>query len=75
MKKINLDEVKAFIDVQSPESRIYIGADSERFRINGVWHADYTVVIVVHVDGKHGCRVFGEVTRERDYDQRKESLQ
>lgn len=72
MKKINLDEVKAFIDVQSPESRIYIGADSERFRINGVWHADYTVVIVVHVDGKHGCRVFGEVTRERDYDQRKD---
>jgi predicted RNase H-related nuclease YkuK (DUF458 family) len=33
-----------------------------------VWHADYIIAIVVHIDGKHGCKIFGQVTRERDYE-------
>jgi uncharacterized protein len=24
----------------------------------------------VHIDGRHGCKIFGEIDRERDYDQR-----
>jgi len=72
MKKLNLEEVKSYILAQSPETKIYLGADSERFNMNGVWYADYTTAIVVHIDGRHGCKIFGEVTRERDYDQRKD---
>lgn len=72
MKKLNLEEVKNYILAQSPETKIYLGADSERFNMNGVWYADYTTAIVVHIDGRHGCKIFGEVTRERDYDQRKD---
>jgi uncharacterized protein len=72
MKKLNLEEVKEYILAQSPETKIYLGADSERFNMNGVWYADYTTAIVVHIDGRHGCKIFGEVTRERDYDQRKD---
>jgi predicted RNase H-related nuclease YkuK (DUF458 family) len=71
MTKINIDEVRAFIEAQSPQTRIYIGGDSERFKIDKAWYADYTLVVVVHVDGKHGCKIFGEVQRERDYDQSK----
>ena len=71
MKQINIDEVKAFILAQSPETKIYIGGDSERFPIGKDWYADYTLVIVVHIDGKHGCKIFGEVQRERDWDQKK----
>lgn len=71
MVKINIDEVREFIDKQSPQTKIYIGGDSERFKIDKVWYADYTLVVVVHVDGKHGCKIFGEVQRERDYDQSK----
>ena len=70
MKKLNLDEVKQFISEQSAETKIYIGCDSERIRINDVWYADYILAIVVHIDGKHGCKLFGEVQRERDYDQK-----
>ena len=70
MFKLDLNEVKAFITAQSPETKIYIGCDSERFRMNGVWYADYILAIVVHIDGKHGCKLFGEVIRERDYDQK-----
>jgi hypothetical protein len=71
MVKINIDEVREFINKQTPETKIYIGGDSERFKIDKVWYADYTLVVVVHVDGKHGCKIFGEVQRERDYDQSK----
>jgi predicted RNase H-related nuclease YkuK (DUF458 family) len=70
MKRFNIEKIKEFILSQGPETRIYIGVDSERLRVNGVWMADYVSAIVVHRDGKHGCKLFGEVTRERDYDQR-----
>ena len=72
MKKINLEEVKAFIEAQGPETKIYLGCDSERMRIDGKWHADYILAIVVHINGKNGCKIFGEVQRERDYDQKQE---
>ena len=72
MKKLNLEEVKAFIDAQTPETKIYLGVDSERFNMNGVWYADYITAIVVHINGNNGCKIFGEVQRERDYDQKKD---
>lgn len=71
LKELNLNEVRDFILAQSPESKVYLGADSERVKINGVWYADYTTAVIVHIDGEHGCKVFGEVKRERDYDQKK----
>lgn len=72
MKQINLEEVKQFIEKQGPDTKIYIGADSERYQkvVNGrnEWFADYILVVVVHIDGRHGCKIFGEVQTERDYD-------
>lgn len=70
MRKINLEEVRAFIEAQSPETKIYLGCDSERFRMGEVWFADYTTAIVVHINGNNGCKLFGQVDRERDYDQK-----
>jgi predicted RNase H-related nuclease YkuK (DUF458 family) len=70
-KQMNLDEVREFIINTSPISKIYIGADSERYRgKDNQWYADYTVAIVVHIDGSRGCKVFGDVSTERDYDKR-----
>lgn len=66
-KHINIAEVAAFINDCSPETKIYIGVDSERFRLNGVWYVDFISVVIVHLDGKHGCKIFGAVERERDY--------
>ena len=68
-KHINIAEVSAFINECSPETKIYIGVDSERFRLNGVWYVDYISAVVVHFDGKHGCKIFGAVDRERDFGQ------
>lgn len=70
MQPFNLDQVKAFIRSCSPETKIYLGADSERINVAGVWYADYTLAVVVHIDGNHGCKIFGDVQRERDFDQK-----
>ena len=68
MKKIDIAQVAAFIAAQTPDTKIYLGCDSERVKINGAWHADYVLAIVVHINGNNGCKLFGEVQRERDYD-------
>jgi predicted RNase H-related nuclease YkuK (DUF458 family) len=70
MKRLDLEEVKRYIDAQTPETKIYLGCDSERLRIDGVWYADYVLAIVVHINGNNGCKLFGEVHRERVYDQK-----
>lgn len=70
MKKIDFDEVSQFINAQSDQTKVYIGGDSIRFRLDGRWHAEYTLAIVVHIDGKHGCKIFGESSVEIDYDQK-----
>jgi predicted RNase H-related nuclease YkuK (DUF458 family) len=66
--KMDFEEVKRYIQATSKESKIYIGGDSERFKLRGKWYADYATVVVIHIDGKHGAKIFGEVTREQDYD-------
>jgi predicted RNase H-related nuclease YkuK (DUF458 family) len=71
-KAINIDEVREFIMAQTPETKIYIGGDSERFLIGKDWYADYIMVVVVHINGNNGCKIFGEVVRERDWDQKRD---
>jgi len=71
MKKFNIDKVREFIYNQSIETKVYLGADSERVNVSGKWFVDYTVAVVVHIDGKHGCKIFGYVEREPDWDQKK----
>ena len=72
MNYFNIDDVATFIKLQTPETKIYIGADSERLNVGGLWYADYTLAVVVHIDGKRGCKIFGDIQRERDYDQRQD---
>ena len=71
MKKFNIEEVKSYLASQGPNTKVYLGADSERVRVNGVWYADYALAVVVHIDGCHGCKIFGYVERELDYDHKK----
>jgi uncharacterized protein len=70
MLKIDVGEVQKFIEAQGPNTRVYLGADSERYKFKNVWWAEYTVAVVVHINGCNGCKIFGEITRERDFDQK-----
>ena len=71
MRTFDLEEVKDFIRKQSPSTKIYLGCDSSRYRDGNSWYAEYTTVIVVHIDGHRGCKIFAEITNEKDYDQKK----
>ena len=66
--KINIQNVRDFLSVQSSATKIYIELTHQN-KSGEKWFADYTAVIVVHIDGKHGCKIFGETTRELDFDQ------
>lgn len=70
--KLNLDEVKQFIAETSEQTRIYIGSDSVRYLKKEKWYAEYATVIVVHYDGCRGCKIFGNIVSEIDYDQKKD---
>ena len=73
MKKvIDIDEVREYLSHCGAETKVYLGADSERFQIGKEWFADYILVVVVHIDGCHGCKIFGSVERERDYEIKKD---
>ena len=65
-RSFRLQAFKDFLATQSPATKIYIGADSERLKLRGKKVVEYCVAVVVHIDGQHGCKVFGEVIQESD---------
>lgn len=65
---INIEEVKKAIRESSAKSKIYVGCDSKMLS-NG--HARYATVVVLHIDGSKGARLFSEVTTERIWQERK----
>lgn len=69
--KFDLNEVVEFINSCSEETKIYIGCDSYRKMTKGKWVAFYTTVVVVHINGKNGCRIYYEKSSEVDYDNKK----
>lgn len=63
------DNINKYLPTIPDNSKIYIGCDSERFKVNDEWWADYSVVLVIHKGQNKGCKIFGRIIRERDYDQ------
>lgn len=70
-KKLDVLEIRDYLATASMESKVYIGCDSSRYKRQGKWYADYALVVVIHKDGMHGCKIFGCVTTELDYTQDK----
>lgn len=69
-REIDLAEITDFVAQCGPSTRIYLGCDSERLRLRDRWYADYVLAAVVHMNGNNGCRIFGSITQELDFDQR-----
>ncbi len=68
MEKIDLEKVIDFINGCSKETKIYIGCDSVRSKKKGYWTASFVTVVVVHIDGNKGCKLFAEKSFLADYD-------
>jgi predicted RNase H-related nuclease YkuK (DUF458 family) len=69
-----IEEAKQSILSSSKESSVYIGCDSIRFRKNKMWYAKYSTVIIVHMDSKHGCKLFHSSIDMPDYGNLKQRL-
>ena len=65
-KQLN-DIVELLCDVDS-NTKIYIGSDSVRFKKNGEKFFRVASVLVVHMNGRNGCKVFRQRSTHRDYD-------
>lgn len=68
------EEAKQAILNSSPQSSVYIGCDSIRFKKNKQWYAKYSTVIIVHTDSNKGCRLFHESVDMPDYGNLKQRL-
>jgi len=67
-----IKEINHYVKNIPPDSSIYIGADSVKFKKNDKWYARYNVAFIVHLSSKHGAKIFNTTTIERDYDPKKE---
>lgn len=52
-------------------TKLYFGCDSIAYRKNGVWFAKFATVLIVHKNGKNGCKIFRNISHEQIYDQKK----
>ena len=68
------DEAREAILNSSQESAVYVGADSIRYKKGELWFAKYSVVIILHMDSKHGCKLFHKTMDLPDYGNLKQRL-
>lgn len=64
---IDMKELNEFLATCGPNTKIYCGCDSGVFMKYGKPMVTYTVAVVVHIDGKHGGKLFYENIVERDF--------
>lgn len=63
-------EVLSTLDAST--TKCYFGADSVRKRVKGKWYGRYATVFIIHMNGRHGCRLFSNISVEPDYDLKKD---
>lgn len=59
-----ISQIAEYINRQPPETKIYLGTDSERVQVGDQAYIDYMTCVVVHHNGNSGAKVFGWVDRE-----------
>lgn len=67
-----IEEIVDLLITLTPETKIYFGCDSVRYFKKNEPYARYATVMIVHKNGNNGCRIFSEVSYERDYDLKKD---
>lgn len=63
-----IEEIVLLLVTLNKDTKVYLGCDSIRFTKNNKRYARYATVAIVHIDGKHGCRIFSCLSVEPDYD-------
>ena len=74
MKPLNIEKVKEHIAQTSPQTGIYVGCDSRRFKSKSKWYATYARLVLVHIDSCKGVKIYGDVITLPDWGQTKARL-
>ena len=74
------EQVESIVDLLSgldTSTKLYFGCDSIAYKKgkdeNGkpVWYAKFATVLIVHMNGKNGCKIFRHIDHERVFDKKK----
>jgi hypothetical protein len=68
------DEARKAIINSSDSSSVYVGADSIRYKKDGMWYAKYSTVIILHINSNKGCNLFHKSVDMPDYGNLKQRL-
>lgn len=49
-------------------TKVYFGCDSTRKKTDSGFVARYATVCIVHMNGRNGCKIFSNVSYEKDFD-------
>jgi predicted RNase H-related nuclease YkuK (DUF458 family) len=61
----------------TPTTKLYLGCDSIAYkkgrRKDGapIWYAKFATVLIVHREGRHGCKIFRHIDHQEVYDDKK----
>jgi predicted RNase H-related nuclease YkuK (DUF458 family) len=66
-----IEEIVDLLASLTKDTRVYLGCDSIRTTHKNRKVARYATVAIVHMDGKHGCRIFSHISYEPDFDVKK----
>jgi predicted RNase H-related nuclease YkuK (DUF458 family) len=63
-----VEEIVELLTSLNDKTRVYLGCDSVRYIKKGKKMARFATVAIVHMNGKNGCRIFSNISKEPDYD-------
>ena len=61
-------EITDLLYTLDTSTKIYLGCDSVRYIKNDRPWAKFATVAIIHKNGKHGCKLFSNISHEVDYD-------
>lgn len=72
-----LDHIVELLSSVKPSTKLYLGCDSIAYKAgknsdgSPIWFAKFATVLIVHINGRNGCKIFRHIDHERVYDNKK----
>ena len=72
LTEFDIENLVDLLSKLSTDTKVYLGCDSIRFiDKKGVRMARYATVLIVHMNGNRGCKIFSNISYEKDFDIKK----
>jgi len=62
------EAIVELLETLNDDTQLYFGCDSVAFRKSGKWYARFATVLIVHMNGNKGCKIFRNISDEQVYD-------